>query len=150
MDLLRILLRLLCSAALRAALVSDAAGRGGDVLAEVEADSVASAASVLSLCTHREHAAEAWWAAVESAAAKLLALEGDPAELAAVPVEQVVLLACRVNSNAYGLGDPAGLNTDVGFGIFPFAAMFNHSCSPNCCFTGGAALSIRATPRIRC
>ena len=34
----------------------------------------------------------------------------------------------------------------MGFGLFPFAAMLNHSCDPNCAFAGaaGGGLTIRA------
>lgn len=43
----------------------------------------------------------------------------------------------RINSNAHGLGDSQGRNTDVAFGLFPLGAMFfNHSCNPNCAFVG--------------
>lgn len=43
----------------------------------------------------------------------------------------------RINSNAHGLGDSQGRNTDVAFGLFPLGAMFfNHACNPNCAFVG--------------
>ncbi|CAM9805203.1 unnamed protein product [Sphacelaria rigidula] len=50
-------------------------------------------------------------------------------------VEEMVELACRVNVNAHGLRDDSGSNFVVGVGMFPLAAMINHSCRPNCTFT---------------
>ncbi|KAI9289004.1 hypothetical protein BC943DRAFT_315774 [Umbelopsis sp. AD052] len=52
-------------------------------------------------------------------------------------VNELVLLACRINSNAHGLGDVQSRNTDSALGLFPLGAMFfNHSCEPNCNFVG--------------
>lgn len=43
----------------------------------------------------------------------------------------------RINSNAHGLGDNHGRNTDVALGLFPVGALFfNHSCNPNAAFVG--------------
>ncbi|KAI7891755.1 uncharacterized protein EV154DRAFT_507132 [Mucor mucedo] len=54
-----------------------------------------------------------------------------------IPVDDMVTLACRINSNAHGLGDNQSRNTDVALGLFPLAALFfNHSCNPNCMFVG--------------
>lgn len=55
-------------------------------------------------------------------------------EWARFDVEEVVRLACRVNVNAHGLRDDSGSNLVVGVGMFPLAAMINHSCRPNCTF----------------
>ncbi|KAJ2960129.1 hypothetical protein NQZ79_g4499 [Umbelopsis isabellina] len=52
-------------------------------------------------------------------------------------VNEMVLLACRINCNAHGLGDVQSRNTDSALGLFPLGAMFfNHSCEPNCNFVG--------------
>ncbi|RUS33140.1 hypothetical protein BC938DRAFT_472892 [Jimgerdemannia flammicorona] len=54
-----------------------------------------------------------------------------------VPVPDIVTLACKVNTNAHGLGDSQSRNKDVALGLFPLGALFfNHSCTPNCCFVG--------------
>jgi hypothetical protein len=53
--------------------------------------------------------------------------------------EQAVLdglvgLGLRINSNSHGMRDLEGRNANVGIGLFPTFAMFNHSCAPNCVF----------------
>ncbi|ORE06692.1 SET domain-containing protein, partial [Rhizopus microsporus var. microsporus] len=54
-----------------------------------------------------------------------------------IPVEDMVALACRINSNAHGLGDNHSRNTDVALGLFPLGALFfNHGCNPNTAFVG--------------
>ncbi|KAI9314760.1 hypothetical protein BX666DRAFT_2019972 [Dichotomocladium elegans] len=58
----------------------------------------------------------------------------------------VITDASMINSNAHGLGDNEGRNTDVALGLFPLGAMFfNHACNPNCCFVGleGGQLAFR-------
>ena len=55
-------------------------------------------------------------------------------EWARTEVEEVVELACRVNVNAHGFGDDFKPNSVIGVGLFPLAAMVNHSCRPNCTF----------------
>ena len=48
-----------------------------------------------------------------------------------------VAIAARVNNNAHSLGDLVGdRNEDVAFGIFPTVSMINHSCRPNCVYSG--------------
>lgn len=61
-------------------------------------------------------------------------LAQDVPEWARFDVEEVVQLACRVNVNAHGLRDDSGSNLVIGVGLFPLAAMINHSCRPNCTF----------------
>ncbi|RCH82063.1 hypothetical protein CU098_005709, partial [Rhizopus stolonifer] len=54
-----------------------------------------------------------------------------------ISVDDMVTLACRINSNAHGLGDNQSRNTDVALGLFPLGAMFfNHGCNPNTAFVG--------------
>ena len=59
-------------------------------------------------------------------------------------------LAATVNTNSHGLGSVGTENTDVALGLFPVLSMFNHSCQPNCCFsgTGGRSL-VRTSQRDR-
>lgn len=54
-----------------------------------------------------------------------------------IPVEDMVLLAGRINSNSHGFGDPfESTNRDIAFGLCPISSIFNHSCEPNCTFVG--------------
>jgi hypothetical protein len=107
------------------------------------------AQAVLALCTHEYSLQGSWLKAVGAATEQLLALLPPALHL---PAAELVMLGARVNSNAYGVSDPSGTGQqgNVGFGLFPFAAMLNHSCDPNCAFSGvalgrgGAALTIRA------
>ncbi|KAI8896649.1 hypothetical protein BC833DRAFT_553544 [Globomyces pollinis-pini] len=53
-------------------------------------------------------------------------------------IEEIVKLACRINSNSHAIHDPSGIVTQpIGVGMFPLVAMLNHSCSPNAVFVTG-------------
>lgn len=149
-DLLRILLRLCCIPELHAAAQQyrdGTAPTAGDAGSQEAA--MVRAHAVLALCTHEDKLHGSWVDAVEAAAIRLLELLPPALQM---PAPELVLLGARVNANAYGVSDPSGtrMQGNVGFGLFPFAAMLNHSCEPNCAFTGaslglgGAALTIRA------
>lgn len=104
------------------------------------------------LCAHMNHCKAQWLDAVRCAASKMLGAlaEYTQGELkGAVSVDVVVILAAQVNSNAYAISDMSCTGRrggNIGFGLFPFAAMLNHACSPNCAFAGapGGTLTIRA------
>ncbi|KAI9032883.1 hypothetical protein CLU79DRAFT_728498 [Phycomyces nitens] len=86
------------------------------------------------LLSHREHADRAFIKVLTEASQRLLS---EMPESMAMPVEDMVTLACRINSNAHGLGDNQSRNTDVALGLFPVGAMFfNHACNPNTAFVG--------------
>ena len=143
LDLLRILLRLCCVDSLRAALEVQRSA-APDTRDFDPATDHAAAHAVLALCTHSDALHGSWVSAVSEASAELVRMLPEAYQL---PVEELVALAARVNSNAYGISDPSGLrNLNVGFGLFPFAAMLNHSCEPNCAFGGvaGGCQTIRA------
>lgn len=59
----------------------------------------------------------------------------------AVDLSELKDLAATVNTNSHGLGAVGGKNTDVALGLFPALSMFNHSCDPNCCFSGTGTVS---------
>ncbi|KAI8093892.1 uncharacterized protein BX664DRAFT_379003 [Halteromyces radiatus] len=90
---------------------------------------------VLDLLSHKENASLAFIKVVTDAAQRLM-ME-DPDFFASLSVDDLVTLACRINSNAHGLGDNHARNTDVALGLFPVGALFfNHSCNPNAAFVG--------------
>lgn len=61
-----------------------------------------------------------------------------------VEAREIMELLCRVSCNAYEMAD-ADLR-GYGAGLYPLAALINHSCSPNCCqtFCTGGAIEVRA------
>ena len=83
----------------------------------------------------------------EAEAAQIGSGDVDAAEAHSLTaLEHAVRLAARINSNAHGMRDTEGRNSDVAIGVFPQFAMFNHSCRPNCAFTfapGSRAMEIR-------
>ena len=142
---MRILLRLLCTPSLQSAALEQRDGLTRERQYCPSTDGAkAGAHATLSLCTNWEALPGSWTQAVAKAADALNNLVPESLRL---PVDQIVALAAGINSNAYGISDPNGGRTlNVGFGHFPFAAMLNHSCDPNCAFAGtvGGALTIRA------
>ncbi|KAI9308593.1 hypothetical protein BJ944DRAFT_259961 [Cunninghamella echinulata] len=87
------------------------------------------------LLSHKEKAAPAFIKVISNAAERILV--ENPNLASSANVDDLVTLACRINSNAHGLGDNHSRNTDVALGLFPIGAMFfNHSCNPNTAFIG--------------
>jgi SET domain len=86
---------------------------------------------VLQLMQHREHMPAAWLAAVTQAAERMLPLLPEAVRCDA---DLVCGLACRINTNAHGLEAYGAGGGVVGLGLFPFTALINHSCAPNCVF----------------
>ncbi|OBZ88940.1 N-lysine methyltransferase SMYD2 [Choanephora cucurbitarum] len=86
------------------------------------------------LISHRENANTAFTKVLTEASTRLLM---EMPEKIHMSVEDMVTLACRINSNAHGLGDNHSRNTDVALGLFPLGALFfNHGCNPNTAFVG--------------
>lgn len=47
-------------------------------------------------------------------------------------VDEIIQLACQINSNSFVLYDPFSLQqSHIGVSLLPLSALFNHSCSPN-------------------
>jgi SET domain len=86
---------------------------------------------VLQLMRHREHMPAAWLAAVTQAAERMLPLLPEAVRCDA---DLVCGLACRINTNAHGFEAYGAGGGVVGLGLFPFTALINHSCAPNCVF----------------
>ncbi|KAI9257238.1 hypothetical protein BDA99DRAFT_584955 [Phascolomyces articulosus] len=86
------------------------------------------------LLSHRNLTNPAFIHVVKEAGQRLLS---EMPESMQIPVDDLITLACRINSNAHGLGDNEARNTDVALGLFPVSALFfNHACNPNCAFVG--------------
>jgi SET domain len=86
---------------------------------------------VLQLMQHREHMPAAWLAAIAQAAERMLPLLPEAVRC---DVDLVCGLACRINTNAHGIETYGAGGGVVGLGLFPFTALINHSCAPNCVF----------------
>lgn len=58
---------------------------------------------------------------------------------------QLVSLCCRINSNSHGIFDNySSSNAVVGLGLFPTTSILNHSCVPNCFYSGmGGRMVVR-------
>ncbi|GAA5802829.1 hypothetical protein EDC94DRAFT_602778 [Helicostylum pulchrum] len=86
------------------------------------------------LVSHRDLTEPAFINVVTEASQRLLY---EMPESMHIPVEEMVTLACRINSNSHGLGDNQSRNTDAALGLFPLCALFyNHGCNPNATFVG--------------
>ncbi|GAN02388.1 SET domain-containing protein [Mucor ambiguus] len=86
------------------------------------------------LISHRDNAEPAFIKVLTEASQRLVMEMSDQIQM---PVDDMVTLACRINSNAHGLGDNHSRNTDVALGLFPLGALFfNHGCNPNTAFVG--------------
>lgn len=62
-----------------------------------------------------------------------------------VGLDEGVQLLAKVYCNAHEVLNPSGADRDMGFGIFPEACLFNHSCEPNCTWfpADGGGLAVR-------
>eukprot|EP01117_Protostelium_nocturnum_P007234 TRINITY_DN2588_c0_g1_i2.p1 TRINITY_DN2588_c0_g1~~TRINITY_DN2588_c0_g1_i2.p1 ORF type:complete len:559 (-),score=224.15 TRINITY_DN2588_c0_g1_i2:1184-2860(-) len=88
------------------------------------------------MISNREHFNDSW---VESVTLAIKELEEvlSPELKGVMTQDEMLLAACRINSNSHGFGDVKGKNRDVSLGVAPLTALFfNHSCSPNCSFVG--------------
>ncbi|KAI8378456.1 hypothetical protein BD560DRAFT_390483 [Blakeslea trispora] len=86
------------------------------------------------LVSHKESAHPAFIKVLTEASSRLLM---EMPKKIHMSVDDMVILACRINSNAHGLGDNHSRNTDVALGLFPLGALFfNHGCNPNTAFVG--------------
>lgn len=86
------------------------------------------------------------WVKCVSAAAKDMS-EILP-ETLATSGEEIVNLACRINTNAHSLSDDEERATDTAFGLFPMGSLFfRHSCAPNCHFTADKGMLTYRTVR---
>ena len=63
---------------------------------------------------------------------------------------QLVSLCCRINSNSHSIFDNySSSNGVVGLGLFPTTSILNHSCFPNCFFSGmGERMVVRSLRHI--
>jgi hypothetical protein len=78
------------------------------------------------LVSHRKSQKLSWIEAITSAASDLVA------EIPPVSIDDVIKLACQINSNSHGIHDTN--NSIVGIGMYPLVALMNHSCIPNALF----------------
>jgi SET and MYND domain-containing protein len=85
------------------------------------------------LLSHRKSQKQPWIEAITSAALDIV--DEVPEGFTDVSIEDVVTLACQINSNSHGIDINGEI---VGIGIYPLVSFINHSCIPNALFMGGA------------
>lgn len=88
----------------------------------------------LNLEPHIELQTSEWKHSIETAAERILPL--IPPDTILFQVEDILKIAARINTNAYGCQNSDGSNRYVGFGVFPVIGMtINHDCYPNCFYS---------------
>ena len=86
-------------------------------------------------------------AAEELVASRLRSSRALPPSLAALPDAELGRLVLRVKSNLHVSHDDQTASRAIGVGLYPAAAMLNHSCAPSVCFSwsgDGSTMHIRA------
>ncbi|KAJ3010951.1 hypothetical protein HKX48_007121 [Thoreauomyces humboldtii] len=134
-DLLKLTLSLLVRRALeeRREKLSDENKELFDAEVDAQEAPVAPWWAIQELTVHPEVFDKKWIKCVTAAAKDMSLIL--PEQLAATP-EEIVLLSCRINTNAHSLTDEDEKASDTAFGLFPMGALFfKHSCAPNCHFT---------------
>ncbi|PRP82961.1 hypothetical protein PROFUN_09912, partial [Planoprotostelium fungivorum] len=102
------------------------------------------------LISHKESFKKEWLHAVKKGIETLRSHMSQEL-LSVVDNEQMLELACKINSNSHGFGDVRGRNRDVSLGMAPLTAtFFNHSCAPNCIYQGskGGSLQVRTIRKV--
>lgn len=85
----------------------------------------------LTLESHLELQGSAWITSIQRAIEMIIPLL--PVHDEVWKVQEILEIAARINTNAYGLSDDNSVIQ--GFGVFPVIGMtVNHSCYPNCCY----------------
>ena len=86
-------------------------------------------------------------AAEELVASRLRSSRALPPALAALPDAELGRLVLRIKSNLHVSHDDLTASRAIGLGLYPAAAMLNHSCAPSVCLSwsgDGATMHIRA------
>lgn len=135
-QLLRMILRILSWASVE---YSDEQGTEDSLLIDDGVSLQATYQGFLTLEPHIELQTTEWSESVKNAIEKMLPListSGSALCGTAATTADILKIASRINTNAYGCQKSDGSNTYIGFGIFPVIGMtINHDCHPNCCYT---------------
>jgi hypothetical protein len=106
---------------------------------------------VADLLSHHKSFSSSFTQSIEVASTDFVNMfKGGPLE--SIQVEELVKLACRINSNSHAVHDPSReVNATIGVGMFPLVAMLNHSCTPNAVFVSaeGGTMHVRAIKPIQ-
>ena len=87
------------------------------------------------MVSHPSLATDAWLYAIKTAGKDILD-EIDLDVASRLTLDDIVLLAMQINANSFALFDASGtVDGEIGVGIYPFAALCNHSCLPNVHYT---------------
>ncbi|KDO27733.1 hypothetical protein SPRG_20376 [Saprolegnia parasitica CBS 223.65] len=138
-DLLRLLLRMLCT-------------RASEAGATTSSHVVVSTFDHVREMVHATHLlGDAWNASVASGAAMLLTALPSSVT-ASLTVHDVVELAGRVNENSYSVDSWTGQPMVTAVCMFPLAGLVNHACDPNCTWSnaGDSTIAVKATRFIPC
>ncbi|OQR99236.1 hypothetical protein ACHHYP_07157 [Achlya hypogyna] len=139
-DLLRLLLRMLCTRATEAARPSPAIP--GAVVTTFD--------DVLQMVHATQLLGDAWNTSVLKGATMLL--DALTPAVATLSAKDVVELAGRVNENSYSVDSWTGQPQVTAVCMFPLAGLVNHSCDPNCTWSnaGDSIVAVKATRFIPC
>jgi hypothetical protein len=89
------------------------------------------------MVSHRKSQKPPWLHAIAAASTDIV--QEIPKHFSNVSIDDLITLACQINSNSHGIHDPNDFtNSTIGIGMFPLVSLMNHSCIPNALFMGGS------------
>lgn len=95
---------------------------------------MASKQQVNQMVAHPYMVTEKWTDAITAAAQDMISEFSE--SMSSVSVNDITQLAMQINANSFAVFDPnRKVDGAIGVGVYPFAALCNHSCIPNVHYT---------------